>query len=168
MQKVTIDYREIEEFLYREAELLDEQRYEEWLEFFAEDATYEIPMTLTRARFEGEGVSEEFKLMDETKQTLRIRIERLGTQYAWAEDPPSRVRHFISNIRIRKGDADEEVKVRCNLLVTRNRRDQLEYDLFSADRQDVLRRVGDEWKIARRRIILDQRNINSRNFSIFL
>jgi 3-phenylpropionate/cinnamic acid dioxygenase small subunit len=159
---------EIEEFLLHEAELLDERRFEEWIDLFAEDARYEAPMRVTKARDAGPDIVEESKIFSDNRETLHIRVQRLGTEFAWAEDPPSRTRHFVTNIRVQPGDRENEYRVRCNLLVYRNRGDTPDYDLLSADRQDILRRVDGGWKIAYRRIVLDQSTVGSHNLSIFL
>lgn len=160
--------QEIADFLYYEAELLDDRRFEEWVELFADDARYEMPIRVTREKRAGWELSPTGKIFDDTKATLRIRVQRLGTEYAWAEDPPSRTRHYVTNIRIGPGDREGEYRVRCNLLVYRNRGESPEYDLLSGERQDVLRRLpGGGWQIAQRLIALDQSIVNSRNLSMF-
>jgi 3-phenylpropionate/cinnamic acid dioxygenase small subunit len=160
--------QEIEDFLYYEAELLDERRFEEWVELFAEDARYEMPIRVTREKRAGWELAPNGKIFDDSKATLNIRVQRLGTEYAWAEDPPSRTRHYVSNVRVRPAERDDEYNVRCNLLVYRSRGESPQYDLLSADRQDLLRRTpGGGWTIARRLIALDQSTVNSRNLSIF-
>lgn len=160
--------REIEDFLYDEAGLIDDGRFEEWIELFTDDARYEMPIRVTREKRAAWQLAPQGKIFDDSKATLNIRVQRLGTEYAWAEDPPSRTRHYITNIRVEHADVEGEYRVRCNLMVYRNRGQSPEYDLFSADRQDVLRRLpGDSWKIARRWIALDQSTVNSRNMSIF-
>lgn len=160
--------QEIEDFLYYEAELLDDRRFDEWIELFAEDARYEMPIRVTREKRAGWELAPNGKIFDDTKATLRIRVQRLGTEYAWAEDPPSRTRHYLTNLRISPGERAGEYQVRCNLLVYRNRGESPEYDLLSAERQDLLRRrPGGGWEIARRLVALDQSTVNSRNLSIF-
>ena len=158
---------EIEDFLHYEAELLDDRRFEEWVELFTDDAHYAMPIRLTREKRAGWELAPNGKIFDDTKATLNIRVQRLGTEYAWAEDPPSRTRHCVSNVRVAPGEQDGEYNVRCNLLVYRSRGESPQYDLLSADRRDVLRRVDGGWRIARRLIALDQSTVNSRNLSIF-
>ena len=74
---------------------------------------------------------------------------------AWAEDPPSRTRHIITNIELEAGESDSELKVFSNYLVYRSR-GETEQDFFIGAREDILRQVAGQWKIARRKIILDQ------------
>jgi 3-phenylpropionate/cinnamic acid dioxygenase small subunit len=84
---------------------------------------------------------------------------------AWAEDPPSRTRHFIANVDVEPGAADGEVRVWCNYIVYRSR-GETEQDFYVGAREDLLRRVEDGWKIARRRLILDQNVLAAKNLSI--
>jgi len=173
--------REVEQFLYREARLLDERRFHEWLELFTDDVRYWMPgrsnrypkmskaiVILDPDRYTEEELSreDELAIMDETKETLGRRIARLDTGMAWAEDPPSRTRHMLSNIEVEPGDAATEIKVYANFMVYRSR-SETEQDFYVGARQDVLRHVDGAWKIARRKIILDQTVLLAKNVSIF-
>jgi 3-phenylpropionate/cinnamic acid dioxygenase small subunit len=173
--------REVEQFLYREARLLDERRFHEWLELFTDDVRYWMPgrsnrypklskaiVILDPERYTEEELTKEDELaiLDETKETLGRRIARLETGMAWAEDPPSRTRHMISNIEVEPGDAASELKVFSNFMVYRSR-SETEQDFYVGARQDVLRPVGGAWKIVSRKIILDQNVLLAKNVSIF-
>jgi len=85
---------------------------------------------------------------------------------AWAEDPPSRSRHLITNVEVEPGDTASEVKVYSNFMVYRSRA-ETEQDFYVGTRRDVLRRVGGAWKIAGRKVILDQNVLLAKNVSIF-
>ena len=174
--------REIEQFLYREARLLDSKRFHEWLQLFTDDIRYWMPVRSTRypknskaiAILDGDRYEEQelagendLAILDEDKQSLKGRIDRLDTGMAWAEDPPSRTRHIITNIELEEGASESELKVYSNYVVYKNRGEK-EQDFLVGAREDVLRRVGGEWKIARRKIILDQNILLSKNISIFL
>jgi 3-phenylpropionate/cinnamic acid dioxygenase small subunit len=173
--------REVEQFLYREARLLDERRFHEWLELFTDDVRYWMAGRSNRYpkmskaiaildpnRYTEEELTKEDELaiLDETKETLGRRIARLETGMAWAEDPPSRTRHMISNIEVEPGDAASELKVFSNFMVYRSR-SETEQDFYVGARQDVLQHVGGAWKIVRRKIILDQNVLLAKNVSIF-
>jgi 3-phenylpropionate/cinnamic acid dioxygenase small subunit len=173
--------RDVEQFLYREARLLDERRFHEWVELFTDDVRYWMGGRTTRYPRSSKAITvldperrqapemdveEELALLDETKDTLRGRIARLDTGMAWAEDPPSRTRHLITNVEVEPGDTTAELKVYSNFLVYRTRAD-IEQDFYVGARQDVLRRVDDVWKIARRRLVLDQNVLLPKNVSIF-
>jgi 3-phenylpropionate/trans-cinnamate dioxygenase beta subunit len=98
--------------------------------------------------------------------SLKGRVARLDTGMAWAEDPPSRTRHFISNIEVMPGAADGEIEVHCNFIVYKNR-SEAEQDFYVGARRDVLRRVDGGWKIASRRLVLDQNVMLAKNISTF-
>ena len=85
---------------------------------------------------------------------------------AWAEDPPSRSRHLITNIEVEPGGAASEVKVYSNFMVYRSRA-ETEQDFYVGARRDVLRRIAGAWKIADRKVILDQNVLLAKNVSIF-
>lgn len=173
--------REVERFLYREARLLDERRFDEWLLLFAGDVRYWMIARSNRYPRSSKAIAmlnpgrniddtaaeeNELALLDETKETLRGRIARLDTGMAWAEDPPSRTRHLITNIEVEPGDSTAELRVYSNFMVYRSRA-ETEQDFYVGARQDLLRRVQGELKIARRKIILDQNVLLAKNISIF-
>jgi 3-phenylpropionate/cinnamic acid dioxygenase small subunit len=172
---------EVAQFLYREARLLDRRQFQAWLDLFTDDVHYWMPMRSNRyprsskalkifdpERYADDELTrrDELALLDETKSTLSRRIARLETGMAWAEDPPSRTRHLITNIEIEAGVKPDELQVYSNFLVYRTRA-ETEEEFFIGSRDDVLRRVGDHWKIARRQIVLDQTVLAVKNISIF-
>jgi 3-phenylpropionate/cinnamic acid dioxygenase small subunit len=179
MREETI--REVEQFLYREARLLDERRFHEWLELFTEDVRYWMAGRRNRYpksskaiamldpdRYAVEDSTEDVELaiLDEDKHTLSARVARLDTGMAWAEDPPSRTRHLLANIEVETGSAGSELKVRANFIVYRSR-SETEQDFYVGARRDVLRLVDGAWKIANRKLILDQNVLLAKNVSIF-
>jgi 3-phenylpropionate/cinnamic acid dioxygenase small subunit len=109
---------------------------------------------------------DELAVMDETKDSLRRRVERLDSGLAWAEDPPSRTRHFISNIEAHPTDSPDEVKVFSNFIMYRTRGER-EEDFYVGSREDILRRSADGWQIAYRRVVLDQNVLSAKNVSNF-
>jgi len=161
--------REIEVFLYAEAELLDERRFEAWLDLLTEDVRYWMPMR-RNVKF-GEQTREntrerqDMNWFDEGKETLTQRVRQILTGVHWAEEPLSRVCHMVSNVQILQASA-EEVTVSSRFLVYRNRL-ETETDFFVGKRQDVLRKVNGQWKIARRQIILDQNVLLAKNLTVF-
>ncbi|MGC2414899.1 MAG: 3-phenylpropionate/cinnamic acid dioxygenase subunit beta [Stellaceae bacterium] len=173
--------REVEQFLYREARMLDDRRFHEWLTLFTDDVRYWMASRTNRYPKSSKAISildpdryveddvgreDELAVLDETKETLTGRVARLDTGMAWAEDPPSRTRHMISNIEIEPGDVDSELRVYSNFIAYRSRA-ETEQDFYVGARQDVLRRVDGEWKIAYRKLILDQNVMLAKNVSIF-
>lgn len=164
----TDTYWEVYEFLMREAELLDGHREREWVELCTEDVVYRMPVRETRERGAGDGFNESMYYFDETRGSLELRVRRLETEYAWAEDPPSRTRHFVTNIRVAPADEEDELLVKSNLLLYRSQGTDLHHDLISADRRDVLRRTDGGLRLARREILLDHSVLTTHNLSVFL
>ncbi len=165
---------EVEGFLYREAELLDERRYEEWLDLFTEDAHYWMPMRRNVPRDEPEReftrTGADVNWFDEGKDTLTRRVRQILTGIHWAEEPPSRICHIVSNVQILPPTTGvsppAEVGVKSRFLVYRNRV-QTETDFLVGKREDLLRRVNGGWRIARRKIILDQNVLLAKNLTVF-
>ena len=158
--------REIGEFFYREAELLDSNRPEKWLELLTEDISYEMPVRITRERGQPD-VSSQTGHFSEDRRSLELRVKRLGTDFGWAENPPSRTRRFISNIRVENTSNPNEVKARSYFLLYRSRGSSTQVDLISGERQDLLRKLDGRWKLASRLIIVDQTVLGTRNLAIF-
>jgi 3-phenylpropionate/cinnamic acid dioxygenase small subunit len=166
--------QEVEDFLYREAELLDERRYEEWLDLFTEDAHYFMPMRRNvpagepEREFTREGL--DVNWFDEGKDTLTRRVKQILTGVHWAEQPPSRICHMVANVQVvhasPAGPAPAEVGVKSRFLVYRNRV-ETETDVLVGKREDLLRRVDGGFKIARRKIILDQSVLLAKNLTFF-
>lgn len=156
----------VQDFLVAEAEALDDRHFEEWLGLFTDDATYYAPVKVTR-RSGSPDVVEEIGLFDETKKSLGLRVARLATDVAWAEDPPSHTRRFVTNIRI--AAEGEELVVRSNLMLFRSRGDHGAFDLIACERTDRLRPDGEgSFRIAARRILVDQASLGTKNLGIFL
>ena len=165
---------EIEEFLYQEAELLDSRNLEEWLDLLTDDIRYWMPMRrnvkfgeLDR-EFTREG--QDINWFDEGKETLDRRVRQILTGVHWAEEPLSRICHFVTNVQVLSAvpsaSDPTEVSVRCRFLVYRNRV-ETETDFLIGKREDTLRKVDGAWKIAERKIILDQNVLMAKNLTFF-
>jgi 3-phenylpropionate/cinnamic acid dioxygenase small subunit len=158
--------REVERFLFREARLLDEGRFDEWLALMADDVRYWVPTRETTREFAGSVAGDrDLALFDDDKDFLRARIQRLHSGLAHAETPPSRTRRFLSNIEIEEPSGDE-CEVGCNMLIYQTRLERTEI-AFVGRREDRLRKSNGSWLVAKRKIILDQTLI-PRTISIFL
>jgi 3-phenylpropionate/cinnamic acid dioxygenase small subunit len=173
--------RGVEQFLYREARMLDERRFHDWLGLFTDDVHYWMTARANRYPRSSKAIailnperyveedttrSDELGLFDEDLKSLTARVARLDTGMAWAEDPPSRTRHLMTNIEVVPDASGSEVTVHCNFLVFRSRA-ETEQDFYVGAREDRLRRVDGGWKIARRRLVLDQNVLTAKNLSIF-
>jgi 3-phenylpropionate/cinnamic acid dioxygenase small subunit len=159
---------EVERFYTLEAGLLDEHRYSEWVNLFTDDIHYFMPIRRTMSRRE---LDKEFTqpgdiaYFDDDKRILNGRVLKLASGTAWAEDPPSRTRRLITNIRILANDASE-LTVTCNFMLYRTRL-KSEEDHWIGRREDILRRTDEGLRVARRYIYLDQTVLLSANLSNF-
>jgi Small subunit of phenylpropionate dioxygenase len=170
LEKIALRF-EIADFLYHEADLLDARHYEEWLDLLSEDYQYSVPLRLNVAFADNDTKSQtlagsEICWFDEDKETVRKRVDQLMTGRHWAEEPVSRVSHFVTNIRIVE-DNGSEVNLSSRFLVYRNRVSD-ETDFLVGRRNDTLRRVGESWQIVRRELLLDQTVLLAKNLSIFM
>lgn len=161
----------IEHFLSYEARLLDDRNLDQWYELLADDLHYFMPTRYNRLKREADrefSGPNEAALFDETKQSIERRIFRLHTGMAWAEDPPSRTRHLVTNVMIRPTANPDEYEVDSYYIVYRSRLER-EVEIFAGMRHDLLRRANSAagWEIARRTIILDQATLMARNLSFF-
>ena len=153
------------QFLVEEAALLDAADYQGWLDLITEDIRYVMPVRVTTAR--GAPASNGMGHFDEDMYALRKRVQRLATDHAWTEDPPSRTRHFVTNIRtFRAGPG--ELKVESALLLFRSRGDTRDADLISAGRADLLRETPGGLMLARREITVDEAVLRTQNLAVFL
>jgi phthalate 3,4-dioxygenase subunit beta len=155
------------QFLVEEAALLDAADYAGWLELLCEDIRYVMPVRVTTARGAGFDSLAGMGHFDEDMYALRKRVQRLATDHAWTEDPPSRTRHFVTNVRTFR-DAPGELRVESALLLFRSRGDTREADLLSAGRADLLRETADGLRLARREITVDESVLRTQNLAVFL
>ena len=159
---------EVEHFYTREANLLDDRRFEEWVQLFTDDTHYFMPIRRTRTRRE---IDKEFTnpgemaFFDDDKMMLQTRVAKLLSGTAWAEDPPSRTRHIITNVFVDQ-DRGDELDVRSNFILYRTRLKSEELTWIGS-RRDVLRRTEDSFMIAKRNIYLEQTLLLSQNLSNF-
>ena len=167
---------EVEQFYYDEAELLDDGRFADWLELLADDLDYWMPTRTNRLRRQQAlaiAARGEAAFYDETKESLAWRIRRFDSGMAWAEDPPSRTRHLVTNVVVRHIDSShhpdfspDDLEVRSAFLVYRNRSER-EENVFAGRRIDILRRAEGGLQVARRVILLDQNVLQAKNISTF-
>jgi 3-phenylpropionate/cinnamic acid dioxygenase small subunit len=167
--------REIEEFLYDEAQLLDERDFKAWIDTLAEDLRYFMPMEFN-VKF-GEHATQEFTTraeqmswFNEGKWTLNKRVEQILTGVHWAEEPLSRVCRMVSNVQLTalqdNAAGELEVDVSSRFLIYQNRCEYEQY-FFVGDRFDRVRRTAEGWRLAQREIRLHQNVLLAKNLSIF-
>lgn len=157
---------EAEQFLYDEAALLDARRYRDWLTLLADDLEYWMPIrrTVTVNDLANEFTKiGDMAFFDDDRQMAEMRVKKLEAGSAWSEDPPSRSRHFVTNVRI-TGLTGEELTVESCICVYRTRLNT-EVDTWTGRRVDGLRRTASGLRLFKRHIFLDQTLIRSTNMS---
>lgn len=162
-----LDHR-ISQFLYEEARLLDDWQFRDWLAQLDEEIRYTMRTTVnaqTRDRRKGVQPPTTW-IFNDNKDQLERRIARLETGMAWAEEPPSRTRHMISNLQVSETDQPDVFAVRLNYLLYRAQKERDE-TFYVGTRVDKVRRLPDgTWRLLAREIVLDQAVITSHNLSI--
>ena len=164
------EYRQLVEFLYHEAQLLDHRKLNAWLKLLTDDISYRVVAPTVRALEEADNAPVAV-FMDEDKSSLRTRVLQLTTpEYTIAENPPSITRRFVTNIlAMRKNDASQIVHftVDSHLLLYRSRGAHVAPYFFSAERHDIVRRVDEQLRLAQRQVRLDETVFGTRNMSVF-
>lgn len=161
---------EVQDFLFREATMLEENQLEEWLALFTDDARYTMPVRRNAQPVKKAGKTvpddvETFALFDDDKGSLELRVRRIGSDLAHAETPVSVTQRFISNVRVERAD-DGTLEVYSSFIVYQERRGR-HSAMFLGSRHDRLRRDGASLKIAERHIKLAQAVLPT-TISIFL
>jgi phthalate 3,4-dioxygenase subunit beta len=161
------EHNEVFQWLVTEAEMLDERRYAEWMELLTDDVVYRMPVRVTASpHLEGTLVGMDH--FDEDRYSLQRRVDRFATEHAWTEDPPSRTRHFVSNVRVYRGEHDGETLARSYLLIFRSRLDTRAPDFVVGERRDGFRRVDGALKLARREFLVDESVLRTQNLAVFV
>jgi phthalate 3,4-dioxygenase subunit beta len=156
------------QWLVEEAYLLDAQAYESWVDLMADDIRYHMPVRVTTARGAGFDTAPGMAHFDEDKYSLSRRAARFRTEHAWTEDPPSRQRHFVANVRTFATEDASHIIAESAVLLFRSRGDVNAAALVSAGREDLLRRDGQRWLLAHRTITVDESVIRMQNLAVFL
>ncbi|MCI3132220.1 3-phenylpropionate/cinnamic acid dioxygenase subunit beta [Phenylobacterium aquaticum] len=161
---------EIEQFLYREARLLDQERYEEWLGLMTEDVHYWMPGMQARYRNDTTAgpLIERMAFYDDDLLNLRRRVTRFMHATAWAEDPPTRAVHIINNVEVELTAVEGEYQVYSTFVNCRGRNES-EENWLAGRRTDLLRRQADGGlRLARREIHITQTVLLAKNLNVFL
>lgn len=164
-ERMALQYR-VEQFFYDEAALLDARRYEDWLALMAPDIHYWMPIRRTMSQRE---IAREFTrpgdmaFFNDDLRRLTLRVKKLGAGSAWSEDPPSRSRHYVSNVRI-TGIIDGDIHTDSCFYLYRARLNT-EVDVWTGRREEILRPHGDSFQLVRRHLFIDQTLIRSTNMS---
>jgi dibenzofuran dioxygenase beta subunit len=157
-------HRQAELFLYREAKLLDEGYFNEWLDLLTDDVRFWIPITESRdVSIDTAPLPGDWSIVEEDKRFLAQRCERLTGNFAHSEQPRSRTRRFVSNVLV--AACADGLLIDSNFIVFQSRTNDSE-TFFVGSRKDRISITGDEWKIAERTVSFAHR-ILPRAISLF-
>lgn len=156
----------IEQFLYHEAALLDRFAMEEWLSLLSDDLVLKVPIRSDRGPGSDRPTfSDETYYLHNDIEMLRERVDKLSKEYAWSENPRSRVRHHIGNVQV-NDRGDGEYDVWNTQLVYRSQGDSADYKLLSAQRETTLRASADGFTIVDRTVYLDHSVLPTKNLTL--
>ncbi|ASR35690.1 3-phenylpropionate dioxygenase [Prauserella marina] len=163
-------HQQAHHWVVEESYLLDAQHYDEWLDLLTDDIHYVMPVRVSTALGAGFDSAPGMAHFDENKYSLSRRVARFATEHAWTEDPPSRLRHYVTNVRTFATEDADHLVVDSAVLLYRSRGDVREAAIVSAGREDLLRRDpgGQGWSLARRTILVDDSVLRTQNLAIFL
>ncbi|TCW78774.1 3-phenylpropionate dioxygenase [Burkholderia sp. SRS-46] len=159
----------IEQFLYREARLLDAEAWDDWLALITDDIHYWMPAIENRRRADklGAYAGGRGAYFDDNRHDLERRVARFKQPSAWAEDPPTRHVHSISNVEVLQGTQPSEYLVH-SVFVNYRSRGEMDNDLLLGRREDLIRESDGGFRIARRKIVITQSLLMSKNLNTFL
>ena len=143
---MAFDRQQVEQFIYYEAQLADEHRYDEWLALWTEDALYWVPSGRDEI-----DPQREISLIYDDRVRLQVRIARLKSGFAHAQEPKSRMRRLVSNIVIEE-EKNGEITAHSNFLLAELRRGK--QDIFAGRTMHRLRPQGDSFKIVTKKVLL--------------
>jgi len=160
---------EVQQFLFEEARALDEERYEDWLAMLTPDIHYWMPGIQARYRADERRAPSlgAMAYFDDTLEELGVRVARTRQKTAWAEDPPTRHCHLITNVEVQRTDVLTEFRVHSCFVNVRNR-NEIEEQVLYGRREDLIRRTEGGLKLARRAIYLRQAVLLAKNLNTFL
>jgi phthalate 3,4-dioxygenase beta subunit len=154
-------------FLVEEAAILDLADWARWLDLVTDDVRYVMPVRVTTVVDAGYDARSDMAHFDEDRYALGKRVERLLTDHAWTEDPPSRTRHLVTNVRTFPGSSDE-VRVESTVLLFRSRGDDRVPEWVCAHRADVLRALAGGYRLAARHLTVEESVLRTQNLAILL
>jgi 3-phenylpropionate/cinnamic acid dioxygenase small subunit len=164
---VALSRQDAEDFLFREAALLDDRRFEEWLELFTDDGIYWIPMD------EEADPEREPSVLYDDAITRAHRVFQMLHERRFSQNPPSATVHAISNVQVQEADHGDEWVVRCNLTLHELRRgDARQFGLgqerFLVGRCEYRLRYEDRWRVRLKKVMLSNRYLALENLTLIV
>jgi 3-phenylpropionate/cinnamic acid dioxygenase small subunit len=160
---------EISQLLYREARMLDEGRFEDWLAWLSPSIRYWMPLRFVRRANEREkeftSMDDQIAYLDEDFDSMEMRVKKIRHRMSWSDNPMSRTVHAITNVEVMSYD-DRACNVRSIATVHRSRFAHYE-DQWIVQRDDTLEKADGDWKLRERKVYYPCAVLESSNLSIF-
>jgi 3-phenylpropionate/cinnamic acid dioxygenase small subunit len=135
---------EIEQFLYRQAELLDDKSWQEWIDLFAPDGIYWMPPEPSHTTWEGMPA-----IFAEDRNLMTVRMKRLQHPDAWSQRPLWETNHIVSNVIVEK-ETEDEIVVRSRFHMLELRRDDVRH--FAGRYRHTLQKTGEGYAVKLQRV----------------
>lgn len=158
---------QVRDFLFHEAEMLDRQQFHPWFDLLSRSLVYRVPVRTARTNADGKGFSKTSFFLDEDYASMKTRVVRISSEFAWAENPATRTRRMIGNIRVRSSSADA-IECASNLAIYCYRGDASQPLVLTGEREDILVWEDNGWKLAKRIVLFDATVLGLESLSIFL
>ena len=113
---------DVEQFLYKQAELLDTKRWQDWIDLFTSDGIYWMPPDASYKTWEGQPA-----IFSEDKNLMHVRMGRVLHPDAWSQRPLWGTNHVVSNVVIRKQGKTGDVEVTSRFHMMEMRRDDIRH-----------------------------------------
>lgn len=143
-QPVADVQHEIEQLLYRQAELLDDKNWQEWIDLFTPEGIYWMPPEPSYTTWEGMPA-----IFAEDRNLMTVRMKRLRHPDAWSQRPLWETNHIVSNVILEK-ETKDEIVVRSRFHMLELRRDDVRH--FAGRYQHTLKKNGKGWAIKLQRV----------------
>lgn len=170
---------DVEQFYFREARMLDNREYLQWICLVAEDVRYTMPVRHSCAVDVSKKDTEELLSVDQDTSSglapphrdedytmLYVRAMRAFKPNSWTDVPPVRTRRFISNVEVLPGEEPNSYKCYSNLMLSYSRHRD-DNHLYAAQRCDLLRVVDGDFRIARREVLIDWNVVTAPSLGLF-
>nr|AYA78736.1 aromatic-ring-hydroxylating oxygenase beta subunit [uncultured bacterium] len=162
-------YLKMQQRLYEEARVLDEERFGDWLDMLSDDVRYVMPMPercYRKDHTEQSNAQWQAYIFDDNKDVLKMRIARLESGFVWCEDPRNVIRHLVHNVEVYRAPEPDTLCVHSLVEIHRNRLDGEQRRLL-ATRVDHWRATDDDYLLARREGVFCHAIVADSNLNLF-
>ncbi|MBH0093671.1 3-phenylpropionate/cinnamic acid dioxygenase subunit beta [Pseudoalteromonas sp. SCQQ13] len=159
----------IQQYINKEAYLLNNEKLDEWYNSLEEDLIYWAPLreNILRRNRTPEITTFRVPLFEESKDSIAMRLRRNDSGMCWTEDPPTRQVTAISNLEVFHTDKVDEFEVHTVFTLYRSRFERDDSTLMGR-RKDIWRKVGNDYRLSGRLILLQQSTLLTKNLNVFM